>query len=245
MHLRLVVFDIDGVLTCGEGQPWDLSIFRRLAEINTKAKSDNSLPSFSVCSGRPAQYVEAITQAMSGWRPSIYEHGTGIFFPDRYHFEWAAAIDAEMKRKIAVLRARVEEVLVDSGKAFWQPDKSVCLSLYPHAPNSIYELKPIVEGLIKETQIDFSVSPAAQCLNIHPRTLDKGSGLRWLAETLGLKKEEIGSVGDSSGDIPMLKAAGFSAAPANASADVKACVHYVSPHEDAQGVHDILDTILA
>ena len=51
---------------------------------------------------------------------------------------------------------------------------------------------------------------------------------------------EVLAIGDSWNDLPMLRAAGLSACPANAVPEVKAIVDYVSPLTATRGVADIL-----
>ena len=85
------------------------------------------------------------------------------------------------------------------------------------------------------------VTPAILALNLHPVHINKGTGLEWLAQKTGLDPAEMGGVGDSTADIDFLSLVQNSAAPANATAEVKAVVDYVSPQITAAGVHDILN----
>ena len=66
-------------------------------------------------------------------------------------------------------------------------------------------------------------------LEILPAGADKGAALAVLAERLGLEMEKALSMGDGMNDIGMLKAAGFSCAPANAVPSAKAAARWVSP----------------
>jgi len=70
--------------------------------------------------------------------------------------------------------------------------------------------------------------------------VDKGAGLRFLCAQAGYAAEEVLAVGDSDVDLPLLRAAGYSAAPANANPEIKRVAGYVSPCETTQGVRDIL-----
>ena len=51
----------------------------------------------------------------------------------------------------------------------------------------------------------------------------------------------MGGVGDTSGDVDFLCLVGYSAAPANATDEVKRIVQYVSTEIDAEGLQDILN----
>jgi hydroxymethylpyrimidine pyrophosphatase-like HAD family hydrolase len=100
---------------------------------------------------------------------------------------------------------------------------------------------PEVEAIVAEVSDDFVVTPASLALNIHPAGIDKGTGLRWLAQVTGLDLIDMGGVGDSAGDIDFLRLVGYPAAPANAIVEVKGMAGYVSAQPFAAGLQDILD----
>lgn len=66
--------------------------------------------------------------------------------------------------------------------------------------------------------------------------VDKGAGLKNLAEKLGIPIEETIAVGDNYNDVPMLKVAGLSVAAANAVDDVKALCDVVTDADNNKGV---------
>ena len=104
------------------------------------------------------------------------------------------------------------------------------------------DLAAEVETITAETANDqIIVTPAKLALNIHPAGVNKGRGLQWLAQATGIEFTDMGGVGDSTGDIDFLRLVGYSAAPHNATNDVKSIVSYVSPYNDAAGLQDILD----
>lgn len=73
----------------------------------------------------------------------------------------------------------------------------------------------------------------------------KGETLRRLADSYGLPLASVAFMGDDLNDLPALLAAGLSAAPADAAADVKQKVDYLAPHAGGQGaVRDFLELIL-
>lgn len=60
-----------------------------------------------------------------------------------------------------------------------------------------------------------------------------------------LKKEEVAYVGDDLTDLPVLAEVGFSAAPADASPDVKERVHYVARARGGKGaVREVVEHLL-
>ena len=73
----------------------------------------------------------------------------------------------------------------------------------------------------------------------------KKKALQALAEKYNVSLDEIAFMGDDLNDLPALQAAGLSAAPADATEDVKQRVEYVTPHKGGQGaVRDLLELIL-
>lgn len=239
--MKLIVLDCDGVLSKGEAQPFDGRLLGRLAALNRQARQDASLPAVTLNTGRPSPYVEAVMQAIDGWRPAVYESGAGLYFPETYHFQTTPILTPARRDALQEVVNRVDQRLVQSGRAYWQPGKTVCHTLFAHPPLTIADFMPEVEAIAAEISDQFVVTPAALALNIHPAGIDKGTGLRWLAQITGINPADMGGVGDSAADIDFLRLVGYPAAPANATGAVKAVACYVSTRPDAAGLHDILD----
>ena len=62
------------------------------------------------------------------------------------------------------------------------------------------------------------------------------NGLRYVAEILGLEREEIAAFGDAGNDSEMLAYAGVGIAMENASQDCKAAANFITKHHDEDGV---------
>jgi 3-deoxy-D-manno-octulosonate 8-phosphate phosphatase (KDO 8-P phosphatase) len=61
----------------------------------------------------------------------------------------------------------------------------------------------------------------------------------------GLTDEQVGYMGDDLQDLPVLRRAGFSAAPADAAPEVRAAVHWVSASAGGRGaVRDCIEHVL-
>lgn len=243
--MKLIVLDCDGVISKGEAQPFDLNLFARLADLNRRAYQGEPVPAVTLNTGRPSSYVEAVMQAIDGWQPALYESGAGLYFPSSYQFETSPRLTQEHKFALQEVINQVDQAIVKDGRAYWQPGKTICYSLFAHPPLTIADFTTEVKAIAAEVSDQFAVTPAKLALNIHPIGIDKGTGLRWLAEVAGIEPAEMGGIGDTSGDVDFLRLVGHSAAPANATDDVKAMVHYVSLQVDAAGSHDILDHWLA
>ncbi len=239
--MKLIVLDADGVLSKGEAQPFDLSLLARLRDLNRRARQGEAIPAVTLNTGRPSAYVEAVMQAIDGWQPALYESGSGLYFPETYLFETTPLLTASQKAKLQQVISRVDKAVVQTGRAYWQPGKTVCYTLFAHPPLTIADFTAEVQAIAAEVSDQFVVTPAVLALNIHPAGIDKGTGLRWLADVTGIAPADMGGAGDSAGDIDFLQLVGHPAAPVNATPEVKAVAHYVTSRPDSEGLHDILD----
>lgn len=77
---------------------------------------------------------------------------------------------------------------------------------------------------------------------IMPQGATKASGLKHLAEKLGIDPEQIMALGDAANDIEMLEFVGQSVAMGNASDDIKSLSKYVTLTNDQAGVAHAIRT---
>ncbi len=239
--MKLIVLDCDGVISKGEGQPFNLTVLDWLAALNRQAKRGDDVPAVTLNTGRPSPYVEAVMQMIDGWQPALYENGAGLYFPESYQFKQTPLLTTESRLALQTVISRVDQAIVQSQRAYWQPGKSICYSLFAHPPYTLADFIDEVEAIVAQVSAEFVVTPASLALNIHPPNIHKGTGLEWLAKVTDINPAEMAGAGDSAGDIDFLQLIGHPAAPANATAEVKAVVDYISPKDDALGLADILD----
>jgi HAD superfamily hydrolase (TIGR01484 family) len=235
--IRLIVFDIDGVLTEGEAHQLDLPLLDTLANMNRIARQQPGNAAVTLCSGRPAPYVECMLQAIGGHHPAIFENGAGLYVPDGYRF---LAHPDVIPHSMGAIRQCLAETLVRSNFAFLQPGKEFTLSLFASDPADtprLYDRAADALGALHQA-VDLVYS--SSCLNVLPRGINKGRGIEFLAAQTGIPPDSMLGIGDSDVDLPFLAAVGLSAAPNNANEPVKACVQYVSPYRTADGVRNIL-----
>ncbi len=99
----------------------------------------------------------------------------------------------------------------------------------------------ITKKLGDELYITFSKPFFLEFMN---KNVDKGASLLFLANHLGIKREEIIAVGDSYNDLTMIKAAGLGVAMGNAVQDVKDIADYETLHIDNDGVCHVVDKFI-
>ena len=77
-------------------------------------------------------------------------------------------------------------------------------------------------------------------LEVNAKGADKGSALLWLADHLGISREETMAFGDGENDIPMIKAAGIGVAMENALDTVKEAADTITLNNDEDGVAAVI-----
>ncbi|MFZ3058749.1 MAG: phosphoglycolate phosphatase [Candidatus Methanoperedens sp.] len=73
-------------------------------------------------------------------------------------------------------------------------------------------------------------------VHIKSKRINKGTGLKRVAEMMGLDARELVAIGDSPNDIEMVKASGFGVAVGNAHPEVKRVARMVTKGEYGAGV---------
>ena len=168
--LQLIVLDSDGVLTDGEAQPCDLPLLAELMRLNQAARRDPTLPAITICSGRPAPYVDALLQAIDGHVPAVFEAGAGLYVPTGYRFLPNPALrDAPAMQQI---KQRLLATLVANGLLTIQPGKEYSLSLFPTDPAQLETLFPAVQVALGPLAAAAEWVYAASCLNAMPPGID-------------------------------------------------------------------------
>lgn len=81
-------------------------------------------------------------------------------------------------------------------------------------------------------------------LEFLPAQINKGAGVRALAEKMGLQRHEVAAIGDWHNDYEMLEFAGFAACVANAAPEIRELAHKVYQSNDEGGVAEFIADII-
>lgn len=238
--VSVAVVDIDGCLTPGEAGDWNWGALQAIRELNGRARQGQAVPAVTLCTGRQQPYVEVFMQAIGAYLPGIYENGCGLYFPDVYRFVEHASVTAQVRHALGVARDTLRRQVVTPGLGYFQPGKEASLTLYPAPETSVSRLRQAVADALSGHEALFTIQASVSCIDVTPAGIDKGTGVRWLSQEIAVPLAQMGGIGDSASDLKFLRLVERSAAPANAAAEVKAAVDYVSPCEDGDGVVDIL-----
>lgn len=109
-------------------------------------------------------------------------------------------------------------------------------------PKKIEAVQAQIAALLPE---NLTVSKsAAFYLEVMPKTINKGQGIRDICRVLNIAPAEVIAFGDAQNDIPMLKAAGISIAMGNASADVQKAADRITLSNNDDGIAAALESLL-
>lgn len=130
---------------------------------------------------------------------------------------------------------KVECVIMEENTIDFLKDQPISKILYqntdvPYLMSLEPQMKHIWEG---ECAVSYSSN---RYMEFNKLGVDKGAGLKHLAEILGIGIEETIAVGDNYNDMSMLQVAGLSVAAANAVDDVKKACDIVTKADNNQGV---------
>lgn len=123
------------------------------------------------------------------------------------------------------------------------PDIREFIREHAHELNSMDVLVPDlsmnarIQEIIRQNLSDiYMTSSFFQLVELSNKECGKANGLRYVAEILGLEREEIAAFGDAGNDSEMLAYAGVGIAMENASQDCKAAANFITKHHDEDGV---------
>ena len=109
-------------------------------------------------------------------------------------------------------------------------------------PEILPEVQERIRAFLPESLTVVQTAPFY--LEIIPKRINKGQGLRDVCDALGISVTETISFGDAANDIPMLLEAGVGVAMGNASEAVKAAADLVTATNNCDGIADALEKLL-
>jgi hypothetical protein len=235
--IKLFISDIDGCLS-EPFQPYALEALQILAgyAVQAGAVGQSARPALTICSGRPAPYVEAMAQALGVQVPVLFEAGAGLYDPVAARYAWHPDFSADLAAQIeAVARWIVRHIIPGTAMAFDHTKRTQAGLIGPDAAE-VQAAMDAIEAFVTENHPALRVVHTPVSVDVLPRTLTKQQGMVWLAAHLGVSLTEIAFIGDTHGDLDALGIVGHSFAPANAIADVRQAVQHVTAGRVIDGV---------
>ena len=107
-------------------------------------------------------------------------------------------------------------------------------------PEEVLEeaIKKIPQAIFDQYTVVRSAPFFLEFLN---KASSKGTGVKALAEHLGIKQEEVICIGDAGNDLDMIKFAGLGVAMGNAFDEVKEAADYITHNNDDDGVAHVIE----
>ena len=221
--IRLFVSDLDGCISY-PFRPPPLDAISELVSLHNRRESDPAVPLLTLCTGRPLAYAEAVAQWLSVTVPILFESGCGMYDPTRIQVSWSPRITGATKRALDQLRHVIHRDVAQHHPGT-MPEFAMRIDVGVVNPDRqrVRDLRQAVETLVADyPDAELEVHDTPVSVNVIPRAANKGAGVAWLAEHLGLSLDEVAYMGDSQGDISALTRVAMPFAPANAAAEVKA-----------------------
>lgn len=218
--IQLLLCDIDGCLNSGASAPFDLVALADIARLVQELQQRGI--AVALCTGRPAAYAQAVAQALGITTSSVVENGAVLFDP-----ETARSTPLVSPADCAALR-RFGELLVDdpqwAARLVREGGKEVCFSLTgPEIADQPAEhIQAVMQQLMQRkgaASYDWAYSTSA--IDITPKGISKATGALALMRDRGLDWSHVASIGDSNGDLPVLRKAALAMCPQNADPAVK------------------------
>ena len=118
----------------------------------------------------------------------------------------------------------------------------LCVALEGREPDKVLFILPAEETpTVLKAVTEFvgtranTVQSHALFVEVNPLGADKGSGLKWLANHLGIQQAHVMAIGDQGNDLTMVEWAGFGVAMGNGNPITQAAANWVAPTIDEDG----------
>lgn len=222
--IKAVATDVDGTMTDNNSLLCidSIAAVRRLEESNVKVM---------LCSGNALCVLKSLARYIGCSGPIIAENGGVV----EYRGRMKILGDSEgPKAALEKLKQAHGSVVKEAwSNAYRFADLAILRTL---APEKVHQAVSGIEGI--------KVIDSGFAYHIIDKRVDKGAGLKVAADWIGIKPEELASIGDSMTDIELLRYARFRGAVANAPDEVKRVANFVAAKKYGEGFTEIVEKIL-
>jgi HAD superfamily hydrolase (TIGR01484 family) len=244
--IKLIVCDIEGCIMPSNRALISPQRFVPLVEYCNQAQANSDLPPLVFCTGRQVPYAEALAQMINNFFPgfpSITENGAFLYDIAKNAFYRHPILTNEIMNGLFEVKKAVD-TLVSHNKAKKELGKEVCISLNPFDDKSVEDLFDEVCHFLTPFSELIEITHSKSAVDITPKGVNKASGVRFLSEFMDLGLNEMLGIGDTRGDLPMLRIVGTATAPQNATDEVKKEVSFVAHQNEIEGVMEILHNFI-
>ena len=236
---KAVLIDLDGTVLPLDDRPTDVVI-------SAISQSAQLIPT-AIASGRLQQDVAHYARMFNLSAPQLADNGATLVDPLSGRIIQSHYLDkSEVENTLIQLIKASDRVLVsDRGRIVWSPDEivdwqiSIIMAKFESEP----EARNWADRLSSDTltvlvSLDNKGDWYIDCTS---PGIDKGSGLRDFAATVGVEPGDVMVIGDGWNDIAMFEAAGFGVAMDSAPDHLLRLANDVVPGIDEDGVVTALE----
>lgn len=243
--IRLFISDIDGCLAT----PYTPFEIERLADlrkliaeagspVNDGSSGSGTLhPPFTICSGRPYPYVEAMTQVLGITTSVLFESGAGMFDPVSAQSKWHPAASDGLFESIREIKSFLNESAKGMTASVDMAKQAQATLVGPDTAE-IQQLYPVLHDYVNTNFPELQVFQTPNSIDIVQPGLTKREGVYWLADEYALSTGDLAFLGDTDGDLGALQTVGRSYAPANAAPEIKQMVDVSTVSPQLEGVFE-------
>lgn len=235
----IVFCDIDGCLSSGKNRQFDLTLLAKIRDVIPRLATKGI--AFTLCTGRPQPYAEAMAQLLGSDLPLVCEGGAMVYEPvgDKYR----PMANAENMRDLRALQSALQasdllhdDLYFELGNAY-----SICVTGPVIAGRSHTEIRAEMDRMMAlYAEYPVSWTHSTTSIDITPLGVNKGSGLRAICADHDIALAQTAGIGDSNGDLAMFEVAARGYCPNNASDELKSLASYISEQSYLAGALDIL-----
>ncbi|MGM0507112.1 MAG: HAD family hydrolase [Bacteroidota bacterium] len=215
--IHLFVLDIDGCISHPFQSP-DWEAITEIRELNLQSQKDPSIPSITLCTGRPFPYAEAVAQWLGIEHPFVFESSLLYFPKDHRVLTGHDGIPEPLQRFRGWL---TDELLPEHPGAMLEFAKMMDAGVVSNDKELINRIYKRILQVTREHYPELEVHRTDASVNALPMGNNKVAGMERIATELRIPHEQIAYIGDSGGDLEALKRVAKPFAPLNAIAEVK------------------------
>ncbi len=224
--IKGIALDIDGTIT-HENRQIDITAVKAIR------KAEKSGIPIILATGNILCYAETTSILLGTTGPLIAEDG-GVVYDRKNKEEHVIGGLEEVDKGIKMLEEKFDNIQYTSSF-----DKRKTGRTLERTISSEEAMEVFKANNLNITAVDSGFAIHIKDLNVH-----KGKALEKTVSLLGCSLSEIGAMGDGKNDVEMLKKAGYSFAPSNASPKVKETSSYVTKEPHGKGVKEAIEKIL-
>ncbi len=234
---------MDGCLSPEFFGPADPATLAKVSEHNRRAHETGDVPPLTLCTGRPLPFADCMARIV-GVRslPIVCEGGAWLLDPTTYQWELDPGLTDE---HLAFARDFGRWAVDAFPGAYLEAGKTASVTIF-HAEGPAFlreRVLPSVEREIGARGAPFHAAMTWTCINVEATCVSKATGLDRAIARAGLDPARLAGIGDTMSDLPIRQRVAYFGCPANASDAIKSHADYVSPHERADAVLDILSRL--